>query len=155
MIIIRRLFRFSTCALAALAVFALSSPLVARAEGTARIQQTNGTVNVYSGVKIQIVHNTLAMTTADGSGTLMIYRAACAYQGDVLVCLPTGATLVQGGSVNPIKIVQGTVYANLTDEMQQLSLSTMRIPAHSIMMAITTGKGTYVTLSGTIDKVKK
>jgi len=150
-----RLFRFLTATLAAFAVFTISVTLAARADGTARIQQTNGTVNVYPGVKIQIIHNTLAMTTADGSGTLMIYRAACAYQGDVLVCLPTGATLVQGGSVNPIRIRQGTVYANLTNEAQQLSLSTMHIPARSIVMALTTQKGTYVTLSGTIDKVKK
>ncbi len=150
-----RLFRFSTATLAAFAAFAISLTLAGRAAGTARIQQTNGTVNVYQGVKIQIVHNTLAMTTADGKGTLMIYRAACAYQGDVLVCLPTGATLIQGGSVNPIHITQGTVYANLTGETQQLALSTMHIPARSIMMAITTQKGTYVTLSGTIDKVKK
>lgn len=152
---VRRLFRISVSALAAAAVVVSSSPPIARAAGTARIQQTDGTVNVYSGVKIQIVHNTLAMTTADGKGTLMIYRAACAYQGDVLVCLPTGATLVQSGAVNPIHITQGTVYANLTGQMQQLSLSTMQLPAHSIMMAITTRKGTYVTLSGTIDKVKK
>lgn len=150
-----RLLRFSMAAFASLAVLTWSSTIAARADGTARIQQTNGTVNVYDNVKIQIIHNTLAMTTADGKGTLMIYRAACAYQGDVLVCLPTGATLVQGGSVNPIHITRGTVYANLTDATQQLSLSTTHIPAHSIMMALTTRKGTYVTLSGTIDKVKK
>lgn len=152
---VRRPFRFLVTALAATAVFVFSQPFAARAEGTARIQQTNGTVNVYDDVKIQIIHNTLAITTADGSGTLMIYRAACAYQGDVLVCLPTGATLVQGGSVNPIHITQGTVYANLTDATQQLSLSTMHLPANSIMMALTTRKGTFVTVSGTIDKVKK
>ncbi len=150
-----RLLRFSVTALTAVALFTFSSTLAARAEGTARIQQADGTVNVYQDVKIQIVHNTLAMTTADGKGTLMIYRAACAYQGDIYVCLPTGATLVQGGSVNPINIVRGTVYANLTDEMHQLSLSTMQMAAHSIMMAIKTKRGTYVTLSGTIDKVKK
>jgi hypothetical protein len=150
-----RLIRFSVAALAAFAAFTFSSTFAARAEGTARIQQADGTVNVYEDVKIQIIHNTLAMTTADGKGTLMIYRAACAYQGDIYVCLPTGATLVQGGSVNPINITRGTVYANLTGEMQQLSLSTMRLPAHSIMMALRTKRGTYVTLSGTIDKVKK
>jgi hypothetical protein len=150
-----RLFRLSVAALAALAAFTFTSTFAARAAGTARIQQADGTVNVYQGVKIQIIHNTLAMTSADGKGTLMIYRAACAYQGDILVCLPTGATLVQGGSVNPIKIVRGTVYANLTDDAHQLALSTMQVPAHSIMMALKTGRGTYVTLSGTIDKVKK
>ena len=151
---VRRPFHFLIPAAAA-CVLALSLPHSARAEGTARILQTDGTVNVYPDTKIQIIHNTLAITTAEGKGTLMIYRAACAYQGDVLVCLPTGATLVQSGSVTPIHITQGTVYANLTDETQQLSLSTTHIPAHSIMMALTTQKGTYVTLSGTIDKVKK
>ncbi|MBV8372079.1 MAG: hypothetical protein JOY69_02360 [Candidatus Eremiobacteraeota bacterium] len=127
---------------------------MARAEGTARIQQADGTVSTYRNVKIQILNKTLVMTSPDGKGTLMIYRAACAYQGNILACLPTGTTLIQGGSASPIKLLSGTVYANMTDAPQNLANSSTQLPAHGILMALKTQRGTYVSLSGTIDKVK-
>ncbi len=127
----------------------------ARAEGTARIQQADGTVNTYHNVKIKIVQKTLTMTSPDGKGTLMIYRAACSYQGDILACLPTGTTLIQGGTVNPIKLVSGTVYANMTGEPHNLAMSSTKVPAHGILMSLKTQRGTYVTLSGTLDEVKQ
>lgn len=129
--------------------------LPAAAEGTARIQQADGTVNVYQHVKIQLVQKSLTMTTADGKGTMIIYRAACSFQGDVMSCLPTGITLVQSGAVNPIKLLSGTVYVNLTGDPHRLALSTTTLPPHSVMMALKTRKGTYVSLSGTIDKEKQ
>lgn len=147
-------FRGLTGAALAAAVF-VSAGVTARAEGTVRIQQANGGVQVYDNVKIQILHQTLNVTSSDGKGTLIIYRAACSYQGEIMACLPTGVTLVQGGDVSPIKIVSGTVYVNNTDGAQTLSLSTMQVPAHSIVMALKTGKGTYITMNGTIDKVAK
>jgi hypothetical protein len=133
---------------------ACSIASVARAEGTARIQQADGTVNTYHNVKIQILNKTLTMTSPDGKGTLMIYRAACAYQGSILVCLPTGTTLIQGGTVSPIKLLSGTVYANMTGAPQNLNNSSTRLPPHGILMALKTQRGTYVSLNGTIDKVK-
>lgn len=129
--------------------------LPAAAEGTARIQQADGTVNVYQHVKIQIVQKSLTMTTSDGKGTMIIYRAACSFQGDIMSCLPTGVTLVQGGAVNPIKIASGTVYANLTGDPHRLALSTTTLPPHSILMSLKTQRGTYVSLNGTIDKEKR
>ncbi len=127
----------------------------ARAEGTARIQQADGTVNTYHNVKIKIVQKTLTMTSPDGKGTLMIYRAACSYQGDILACLPTGTTLIQGGTVKPIKLVSGTVYANMTGEPHNLAMSSTKVPAHGILMSLKTEHGTYVTLNGTLDEVKQ
>lgn len=148
------LLRFSFLAVG-VGLLSLGFTGMARAEGTVRIQQTDGTVNVYDAVKIQILHQTLNVTSADGKGTLIIYRAACSYQGDLLACLPTGATLVQGGNVSAIKIVSGTVYVNSTDDAHALSLSTTQVPAHGVVMAITTKKGTSITMNGTIDKVTK
>lgn len=151
-----RSFSFRGLAGAALvAAFFTFAAGAARAEGTVRIQQADGGVSVYDNVKIQILHQTLNVTSADGKGTLIIYRAACFYQGEILACLPTGATLVQGGDVSAIKIVRGTVYVNTTDGAQTLSLSTTQVPAHSVMMALKTAKGTYITMNGTIDKVTK
>ncbi len=140
---------------AALLAIAAMAVVPARAEGTARIQQSSGAVNTYSDVKIQIVQKTLSVTSADGKGTMIIYRAACSYQGDILMCLPTGVTLVQGGSVSPIKLVSGTVYANLTADPHNLAMSSTKLPAHSVTMALKTQRGTYITVNGTIDKETK
>ena len=148
------LFRVAA-AVAGCAALAVLVSLPARAEGTVQIQQADGTLNRYNDVKIQILHQTLNVTTADGKGTLIIYRAACSYQGNIMACLPTGATLVQGGDVSPIKIVSGTVYVNNTDNGEALPLSTMHVPAHSVVMALKTEKGTYITMNGSIDKVTK
>jgi hypothetical protein len=126
-----------------------------RAEGTITIQRDNGTADTYRDVAIKVIHSALYLTSADGKGTIVINRAACAYQGDTLVCLPTSVTLVQNGSTEVVDLSNGTVYANMTDQPQQLSLSTQHLPPHSILLSITTKKGTSINLSGTIDKVTK
>ena len=126
-----------------------------RAGGTVTIQQADGTTNSYDDVTINIIHSALYLTSADGKGTLVINRAACAYQGELLVCLPTSATLIQSGATNAIKLTTGTIYLNLTDDPQQLALSSAKVAPHSILLSLTTKRGTYVTLSGRIDKTVK
>ncbi|MGA8533775.1 MAG: hypothetical protein WB615_06685 [Candidatus Tumulicola sp.] len=135
--------------------FALSAPCTARAEGTVRIQHADGSVDSYPHSKIRIIHNTLNISTADGKGTLVVYRAACSYQSEVMVCLPTGLTLIQSGEVEPLDLLTGTVYLNMTDSAQQLMYSTTQLPPKSILLAFKTKRGTYATMSGTIDKVTK
>lgn len=140
--------------LALIASFALSTA-AAGAVGTVTIAQADGTTNVYHDVVIKVIHSALYMTSADGKGTLVINRAACAYQGQLLVCLPTSATLVQAGATSPLDFRKGTVYVNDTDDPQQLTLSTTKVAPHSIVLSFTTKRGTYVSLTGTIDKVVK
>lgn len=132
---------------------ALAAPAIAK--GVVTIQQSDGTTNVYDDVAIKIIHNALFLTSADGKGTLVVNRAACSYQGALLVCLPTGMTLIQSGQTNPIKVTSGTIYVNLTSEPQQLSLSSTKVRPHSILVSFTTKRGTYVALSGQIDQVKQ
>jgi hypothetical protein len=95
------------------------------------------------------------LTSVDGRGTIVINRAACAYEGDTLVCLPTAVTLVQSGTSQVVDLASGTIYANMTGQKQQLKYSSMQLPAHSILLSITTKKGTYLNLTGVIDMVKK
>lgn len=127
----------------------------ARASGTVTIRQANGQTNVYHDVVIKVIHGALFMTSADGKGTLIIARAACSYQGDLMVCFATGATLVQAGETNPLDFRQGTLYVNSTDKPQPLLLSTTKVAPHSVLLSFTTKRGTYVNLSGRIDKVVK
>jgi hypothetical protein len=127
----------------------------ALAEGTVRIQQVDGTVNTYHNVSIKILHSALYLTSADTKGTLVINRAACYFQGQIMICLPTSGTLVQNGAVNPIGFETGTIFLNLTGAAQQLTLSSTQIPAHSILLSLQTKRGTYINLKGSIDKVTK
>jgi hypothetical protein len=125
------------------------------AEGTVTIQHNDGTIDTYHNVAIKIIHNALFVTSVDGRGTIVINRAACAYEGDTLVCLPTAVTLVQSGTSQVVDLASGTIYANMTGQKQQLKYSSMQLPAHSILLSITTKKGTYLNLTGVIDMVKK
>ncbi|HVR47342.1 MAG TPA: hypothetical protein VMT95_12005 [Candidatus Binatia bacterium] len=127
----------------------------AQAMGTVTIQQPNGARNTYHDAVIKVIHNALFITSADGKGTLVINRAACAYQGAVLVCFVTSATLVQAGKTSPLDFRNGTVYVNMTDQPQALARSTMKVPAKGIVSSFTTARGTYVNMIGSIDKVVK
>jgi len=125
----------------------------ARAAGTITIAQSDGHTDTYHDVVIKVIHGSLYMTSADGKGTLIIHRAACSYQNQLMVCFATSAVLVQAGETKPLDFKTGTLYVNGTDDPQPLALSSAKVPAHGILLSFTTKRGTYVSLSGRIDKV--
>jgi hypothetical protein len=125
----------------------------AGAAGTVLIQQSSGHIDEYANVGIKILHGSLYLTSADGRGQLVITRAACSHQGQLLVCLATDATLTQLGKTTPLDFDRGTIYVNGTDTPQPLVLSTSKVPAHSVMLSLTTKRGTYVGLTGRIDEM--
>ncbi|MGA8796625.1 MAG: hypothetical protein WB526_06100 [Candidatus Cybelea sp.] len=147
--------RTLTAALFALVTWFAIGPAPARATGTVTVRQSDGHVDVYQKVQLKIIHDALFVTTADGEGTLVIHRAACSYQGDLMVCFATSATLVQSGKTSPLDFKRGTAYVNESDAPLQLTLSTMKVPAHSIMLTFTTDRGTYVGITGRFDQVVK
>jgi hypothetical protein len=137
----------------ALAGWLALATAAAQATGTILIQQSSGESNTYDNVAIKILHGSLYLTTADGRGTLVITRAACSHQDQLMVCFATNATLVQSGQTSPLDFDRGTIYINNTDSQQPLVLSTAKVPAHGILVSLTTKRGTYIGLSGRIDKV--
>jgi len=132
---------------------ALSALLAApaRAEGVVRIQQPSGKVETYDDVKIQILHDALYVTSSDGKGTLIVTRAACSYQGEILVCFPLAVTLVQPGTTGALDLKRGTIYSNMTGENQRLPYSSTQLPPHGILLSFTTQRGTYINVNGVID----
>lgn len=127
----------------------------AAAAGTVSIRQYDGHTDVYNNVLVKVIHDVLYLTSPDGKGTLIIRRAACAFQGALLVCLPNSAVLVQAGQTSVLQLRNGTLYVNLTSAAQPLPLSTAKVPAGGILLSFTTKHGTYVSLSGRIDKMVK
>ncbi len=135
----------------ALAGWVALATAAAQATGKIVIQQSSGQTNTYDNVAIKILHGSLYLTTADGRGTLVISRAACSHQGQLLICLATHAALVQSGMTSPLDFQSGTIYVNDTDSEQQLVLSTTKVPPHGILVSLTTKIGTYIGLTGRID----
>jgi hypothetical protein len=146
------LMRFAALTLVAWLAFGATP---AAATGTILVRLSSGRTDTYQHVAIKLIHSSLYITSADGKGTLVIHRAACWYQGQLLVCFPTSAVLVQAGKSSPLDLKTGTVYANSTGDAQSLPFSTTKVPAHSIMLSFTTQHGTYVALRGQIDQVVK
>ncbi len=142
-------------AAAVLATIGALLPLASRAVGTIDIHHQNGTTNTYGDVEIKVLSGSLFLTTDDGDGTIVVTRAACSYQGKIIVCLPTLAALVQDGESSALDVKTGTLYLNYTGDAQPLSRSSQKLAPNSAMLALTLRNGTFITLHGKIDQVIK
>ena len=145
--------------MAIIAVFTMAALLVGRdpasALGTVRIQKSDGSVKTYTNVRIAIRDKSMSLTSSDGKGTLVIGKAACTKIGVLVRCLPYEATLQQFGRSATIGLKSGTAWLNPEDSPQQLSYSSTQLPPHGVMLAVQTERGTYVTLTGTVDSIKR
>jgi|SRR5579863_3170855 len=142
------------CALLSLGIAAVS-PALARATGTAVISLPDGSQRTYAGVRIVIWNESMAMTSNDGQGTVVIGKASCTKIGELVRCLPWDATLYQNGTKLHIALKSGTVWLNPSSTTQQLSNSSTQLPPRGVLLAMETKRGTYVTLTGTVDEVHR
>jgi hypothetical protein len=142
-------------AVAAAALAALSLTAPAGATGTVRIAQPDGTTKTYTNVRIAIRDAAMAITSSDGQGTLVLGKAACTKVGELLRCLPYDATLLQNGTRLHVALASGTVWLNPSGTTQPMSHSSAQLPPKGVMLAVKTKRGTYVTLTGTVDEVQR
>jgi hypothetical protein len=131
-------------------VVALSAP--ALATGTVRIQQRDGSVQTYTGVTLKVANKTLTLISADKVSTVVISGADCTHDGAIVRCIGGGFSLLQDGKRHTVAFKTATFYFNLTDQEQLLPLSTTKIAPHSVIFAVQTAKGTYVTGNGKLDQ---
>jgi hypothetical protein len=133
-----------------------TSAACAGATGTAQIHQPDGSVKTYENVRIRIPDNQhLLLTSSDGKGTLVINKASCTAVAAMLRCLPYSGELDQHGNVFAFALLSGSVWLNLSSEKHLLPFSTAQLAPGGVLMAIETKRGTYVSLTGTIDEVAK
>jgi hypothetical protein len=128
-------------------------PAAANATGTLNILRHNGTHDSYNDVEVKIFSGSLFLTSDDGKGTIVITQAACSYQGEILVCLPTAAALVQEGESAALNLRTGTVYVNYTSAAQTLTHSSTKVPAYSVLVSLRLQDDTYINARGKIDEV--
>ena len=142
-------------ATAGLTVCCALIPSVSSATGTINIQHNDGTVNTYGDVEIKVFSGALFLTSDDGDGTIVVTRAACSYRDQIIVCLPTTAALVQEGKSSALDLKSGTIYLNYTNTEQPMSNSSAKLPANSILLALSTKNGTFINVRGRIDQLIK
>lgn len=134
------------------ATIAIVPSAPALASGTVRIQQRDGSVKTYTGVILKVANKTLTLTSADGVSTVAISGATCTRDGVIVRCMGGGFSLAQEGQKHIVPFKTATFYFNPTDQDQQLPLSTTKIGPHSVIFAVQTAKGTYVTGNGKLDE---
>ena len=127
----------------------------ANATGTVRIQQRDGSIKTYTNVKIVVLTESMTITSSDGEGTIILGKAACTKVGELLRCLPYDATLEQHGETTHIPLKSGTVWLNPSDSNQQLTYSSTQLPPRGVLLAIQTKAGTYVSLTGIVDRIQR
>jgi len=142
-------------ALVTLALIAAAFTGPACATGTATVWQRDGSQKTYTNVVIRLAREELALTTRDGVGSFVIGKAACTKAGALVKCLPYDATLFQNGEKRRIVLRSGSVWLNPTTTTQLLPYSSAQIPPHGVLISITSKAGTYLSLTGTVDKVQK
>jgi hypothetical protein len=131
-------------------VLALSEPALAM--GTVRIQQRDGSVQTYTGVTLKVANKTLTLTSADKVTTVVISGADCAREAAIVRCMGGRFSLLQDAKRYTVTFKTATFYFNLTDQDQPLPLSTAKISAHSVIFAVQTAKGTFITGNGKLDQ---
>ena len=124
------------------------------AEGVTRVQQSDGSVQIYDDVNIRLSGQTLWLRTPDRKGVLEVASGACSFVGALQRCLPFTTTLHQHGKTHQIALEHGAVYLNLTDASHHMPHSSQRLRPHAVLVLLHTAHGTYVSVKGTLDAVK-
>ena len=141
------------CAVAGALAIGLGAAASVSAKGVVRVQQSDGSVQVYNDVQIRVVRGkALFVRSPDGRGTLVVDNAACSYAGELLRCLLYGVSLRQNGTTRPLDFQRGTLYLNFSDAWQNMPHSSQGVRPHGVVMAMKTARGTFVTLHGAIDQ---
>jgi hypothetical protein len=139
-----------TTLLIAAMVFGLGAP--ALASGTVRIQQSNGTVQTYTGVTFRVVNKTLMLTSADKVSTVVISGGTCAHNSNLVRCTGGGLSLQQDGKTHNIPFKTAAFYFNVTNQDQTVPQSTMKVGPHSVVFSAQTAKGTSISGDGKLDQ---
>lgn len=125
------------------------------ATGTMSIQQRDGSIKTYKNVSVRVNDANIALISSDGNGMLVVGKSACTKVGELLRCFAYDATLDQYGDSYHIRLQSGTVWLNPTTNKQPLSYSSTQLPPRGVQVSIRTRAGTYVSLTGTVDEMRR
>lgn len=125
------------------------------AQGEITIQQANGETQTYSEVEIFNTENILYFQSPDTNSILMITKKECNYEDQLLVCNRARMGLDTNGVIEEFTVKQIVLFINPTQKRLPIQGSSITMGPQTILLEAVTGKGTYVTGLGTIDKTTK
>jgi hypothetical protein len=144
----------ATALFCALFVTMLFAPNAADATAVVRVQQSDGTTQVYRNVHATLSGTTLWLRSSDLKDRLQILSAACSFPHELKRCLPFQVFLHKPDRTHQLTITHGVFYVNLTSEPHQLLHSSEVVEPHGVMVFLHTTRGTYVSATGHLDAVK-
>jgi hypothetical protein len=133
---------------------AVAFPATGAAEALVRVQQSDGTTQVYRNVRATLSGSTLWLRSPDRKDRLQIVSAACSFPHDLKRCLPFQVFLHKPDRTHELTITHGVFYVNLTSEAHHLLHSSEVVAPHGVIVFLHTTRGTYVSATGRLDDVK-
>jgi hypothetical protein len=124
---------------------AVAFPARGAAEALVRVQQSDGTTQVYRNVHATLSGTTLWLRSPDRKDRLQIVSAACSFPHDLQRCLPYQVILHKPDRTHQLTITRGVFYVNLTTEPHHLLHSSQVVAPHGVMVFLHTTRGTYVS----------
>ncbi len=141
-------------ALACLLGAAFAFPAAVAAETLVRVQQSDGTTQVYRNVNATLRGTTLWLRSPDRKDRLQIVSAACSFPHELQRCLPYQVYLHKPDRTHQLTITHGIFYVNLTSEPHHLLHSSEVVAPHGVIVFLHTTRGTYISATGRLDDAK-
>jgi hypothetical protein len=123
----------------------------ALAKGEVTVEHKNGDTNTYSGVEISNAPNVLYLKSQDSDTTLMITKNECTKEGELLVCNKARAGVDTHGVIEELDVAQIVLFINPTQTPQPIKGSKVTMSPNTVLLEMSTKKGSYITALGKID----
>jgi hypothetical protein len=138
-------------ALLPLCLLATLDPLNALAKGEITVEHDNGDIDTYSEVEFLNASDILYFKASEGDTMLMITKNECTKEGELLVCNKARAGVDTNGVVEELDVTQIVLFINPTTSRQPVKGSKVTMGPGTVLLEMTTEKGSYITAIGKID----
>ncbi len=126
-------------------------PFPALAAGEVTVEDGDGNVQTYTDVEIISTPDVVYFRSSEGGTTLQIVKNNCDREGQLLVCNKAQAGVNTDGVVEQLDVNQIVLFINPTTAQQPISGSKVVMGPNTVLLEMTTAKGTYISGLGKID----
>lgn len=133
--------------------FAVSTS--AFAKGEINVEHSDGTLETYSGVVISNTADILYFEDPDTGTILMVSKKGCNPEGELLVCKEARMGVDTHGVIEELSVKQIFLFINPTQKAQPIKNSEVTLSPGTVLLEVSTNKGSYVTGLGKIDATTK
>lgn len=138
-------------ALLPLCLLAALSPLPVLAKGEVTVEHDNGDTDTYSEVEFLNAPEILYFKAQEGDSMLLVTKNECQKEGELLVCDKARAGVDTNGVIEELDVTQIILFINPTASRQPVKGSKVTMGPGTVLLEMTTEKGSYITAIGRID----